>query len=63
LRLSGNSDEKWNFWLEASSEEEVRVDVAVLDQRLDEETIHLKGLFPKWSDVIAYTSFLSTYLF
>ncbi|XP_019101596.1 PREDICTED: endoplasmic reticulum metallopeptidase 1-like isoform X1 [Camelina sativa] len=63
LRLSGNSGEKWNFWLEASSEDEVRVDVAVLDQRLDEETIHLKGLFPKWSDVIAYTSFLSTYFF
>ncbi|KAL1216448.1 hypothetical protein V5N11_026378 [Cardamine amara subsp. amara] len=63
LRLSGNGREKWIFWLDASSEEEVRVDVAVLDQRLDEETIRFKGLFPKWSDVIAYTSFLSTYFF
>uniref|UniRef100_A0A1J3FIN3 Endoplasmic reticulum metallopeptidase 1 n=1 Tax=Noccaea caerulescens TaxID=107243 RepID=A0A1J3FIN3_NOCCA len=63
LRLSGNSSEKWNFWLEASSEEEVRVDVAVLDQRIDEETKHLKSLFPGWSDVISYTSFLSTYFF
>ncbi|CAF2187120.1 endoplasmic reticulum metallopeptidase 1 [Brassica rapa] len=63
LRLSGNSSEKWIFWLEANSEEEVRVDVAVLDQRLDEETRHLKSLFPGWSDVIAYTSFLSTYFF
>ncbi|ESQ28568.1 hypothetical protein EUTSA_v10018109mg [Eutrema salsugineum] len=63
LRLSGNSSEKWIFWLEASSEKEIRVDVAVLDQRLDEETLHLKRLFPGWSDVIAYTSFLSTYFF
>ncbi|KAJ4884161.1 Zn-dependent exopeptidases superfamily protein [Raphanus sativus] len=63
LRLSGNSSEKWIFWLEANSEEEVRVDLAVLDQRLDEETRHLRSLFPGWSDVIAYTSFLSTYFF
>lgn len=48
---------------QASSEEEVRVDVGVLDQRIDEETKHLKGLFPRWADVIAYTSFLSTYFF
>ncbi|KAL0700938.1 hypothetical protein Bca4012_057060 [Brassica carinata] len=63
LRLSGNSSEKWIFWLEANSEAEVRVDLAVLDQRLDEETRHLKSLFPAWSDVIAYTSFLSNYFF
>ncbi|CAH2065845.1 unnamed protein product [Thlaspi arvense] len=63
LRLSGNSSEKWIFWLEASSEKEIRVDVAVLEQVLDEETRHLKSLFPSWSDVIAYTSFLSTYFF
>ncbi|KAJ0256056.1 Zn-dependent exopeptidases superfamily protein [Hirschfeldia incana] len=63
LRLSGNSSEKWIFWLEANSEEELRVDLAVLDQRLDEETRRLKSLFPGWSDVIAYSSFLSTYTF
>lgn len=63
LRLSGNSSEKWIFWLEANKEEELRVDLAVLDQRVDEETRHLKSLFPGWSDVIAYTSFLSTYFF
>ncbi|KAL0701083.1 hypothetical protein Bca4012_057205 [Brassica carinata] len=63
LRLSGNSSEKWIFWLEANSEEELRVDLAVLDQRLDEETRRLKSLFPGWSDVIAYSSFLSTYSF
>ncbi|KFK41146.1 hypothetical protein AALP_AA2G091500 [Arabis alpina] len=63
LRLTGNSAEKWIFWLEASSEEEVRVDVAVFDQRIDEETKHLKGIFPIWADVIAYTSFFSTYFF
>ncbi|WZZ68191.1 hypothetical protein YC2023_079561 [Brassica napus] len=63
LRLSGNSSEKWIFWLEANKEEELRVDLAVLDQRVDEETRHLKSLFPGWSDVIAYSSFLSTYSF
>ena len=49
--------------MQANSKEELRVDLAVLDQRVDEETRHLKSLFPGWSDVIAYSSFLSTYSF
>ncbi|XP_010556155.1 PREDICTED: endoplasmic reticulum metallopeptidase 1 isoform X2 [Tarenaya hassleriana] len=63
LRLSGNSTEKWEFWLEAIGEEELRVEVAVLDQVLDERTQTLKGLFPEWADVVSYSSFLSTYVF
>ncbi|CAI0381132.1 unnamed protein product [Linum tenue] len=62
-RLSGSSHETWTFWLEASSSENLRVDVAVLDQALVDETEKLKGLFPDWVDVTAYTGFLSSYVF
>ncbi|XP_023546122.1 endoplasmic reticulum metallopeptidase 1-like isoform X2 [Cucurbita pepo subsp. pepo] len=62
-RLSGASHENWRFWLEAESEEKLRIDVAVLDQQLTNEVKRLKSLFPDWVDVIAYSSFMSTYTF
>ncbi|KAK4283475.1 hypothetical protein QN277_000422 [Acacia crassicarpa] len=62
LRLSGASDENWNFWLEANNSQALRVDLAVLDQKLVEPAKKLKGLFPDWVDVVAYSSFLSTYI-
>ncbi|CAH9132068.1 unnamed protein product [Cuscuta epithymum] len=62
-RLSGASSENWKFWLEASSSEEIRVEVGVIDQHLTERQLKLKGLFPDWVDVTAYTSFRSTYVF
>lgn len=62
-RLSGASHEKWTFWLEANSSEPLRVEVAALDQHLMEPAKNLKRLFPDWVDVIAYTSFLSSYSF
>ncbi|KAK9046668.1 hypothetical protein V6N11_052551 [Hibiscus sabdariffa] len=62
-RLTGASNEKWNFWLEASNSGDIRVDLAVLDQVLVDEAKKLKGLFPPWADVTAYSSFLSTYVF
>ncbi|XP_028772181.1 endoplasmic reticulum metallopeptidase 1 [Neltuma alba] len=63
LRLSGASDEDWNFWLEANNSQALRVDLAVLDQKLAEPAKKLKGLFPEWVDVLAYSSFLSSYIF
>ncbi|KAG6766299.1 hypothetical protein POTOM_030373 [Populus tomentosa] len=63
LRLSGNSQRNWTFWLEASSSDDLRVEVAVVDQVLDDEARRLKGLFPEWADVIAYSSFMSSYIF
>jgi len=63
LRLSGSSSENWKFWVEASSSEALKIDVAVLDQRLDKRAIKLKQCFPPWVDVIAYSSFLSSYVF
>ncbi|KAA3465821.1 endoplasmic reticulum metallopeptidase 1-like isoform X2 [Gossypium australe] len=51
-RLTGASHENWTFWLEASNSEDLRVDVAVLDQILVDETKKLKALFPAWADVI-----------
>ncbi|XP_022131778.1 endoplasmic reticulum metallopeptidase 1 [Momordica charantia] len=62
-RLSGASHEKWTFWLEANSPKELRIDVAVLDQQLTNEAKKLKSLFPDWVDVVAYSSFMSTYTF
>lgn len=62
-RLSGSSHENWTFWLEANSSEALRVDVAVLDQHLVDASTKLKGLFPSWVDVTAYSSFLSSYIF
>lgn len=63
LRLSGSSSENWKFWVEASSSEALKIDVAVLDQRLDKRAMKLKQCFPPWVDVIAYSSFLSSYVF
>ncbi|KAH6768992.1 Zn-dependent exopeptidases superfamily protein [Perilla frutescens var. frutescens] len=62
-RLSGASHEKWKFWLEASSSEPLRVDIAVVDLHLTEQTKKLKDLFPSWMDVTTFTSFLSSYVF
>ncbi|KMZ63040.1 hypothetical protein ZOSMA_42G00800, partial [Zostera marina] len=62
-RLSGNSHENWNFWLEANHSNALQIDVAVIDQYLTDDTKNLKSLFPRWADVIAYTSFLSSYYF
>lgn len=62
-RLSGASHENWTFWLEAGSSESLRVEVAVLDQYLTESATKLKGLFPNWIDVTAFSSFMSSYVF
>ncbi|CAB4263997.1 unnamed protein product [Prunus armeniaca] len=62
-RLSGASPENWTFWLEASSSEDLKVEVAVIDQYMVDEAKQLKGLFPEWVDVVAYSGFLSSYIF
>ncbi|KAK9707559.1 hypothetical protein RND81_07G204800 [Saponaria officinalis] len=62
-RLSGASKEKWVFWLEANSSEPLRVEVAALDQHLVDATKYLKDRFPDWVDIVAYTSFMSSYSF
>ncbi|KAB5537739.1 hypothetical protein DKX38_015272 [Salix brachista] len=63
LRLSGTTQANWTFWLEASSSDDLRVEVAVVDQVLDDEVERLKGLFPDWADVATYSSFMSSYNF
>ncbi|CAA6664062.1 unnamed protein product [Spirodela intermedia] len=62
-RLSGKSHENWAFWLEASSSEALRVDLAVLDQYLLDGPKRLKGLFPNWVDVIASSPFFQATTF
>lgn len=49
--------------MQASSSEDIRVEVGVVDQYLLESAKKLKGLFPNWVDVTAYTSYLSSYIF
>ncbi|KAJ0972661.1 hypothetical protein J5N97_020620 [Dioscorea zingiberensis] len=63
LRLSGSHHENWTFWLEANSSEALRVDLAVLDQHLVDDAKKLKNLFPRWVDVTAFSSFLTSYYF
>ncbi|CAM0905642.1 unnamed protein product [Alopecurus aequalis] len=60
-RLTGQSNENWSFWLEANSSEQLRIDVAVLDQFLVDSTKELKSLFPSWADMTVFTTFFSTY--
>lgn len=48
---------------QANSSEPLRVEVAVLDQYMVQEAKELKLRFPDWVDVVAYTSFMSSYSF
>lgn len=50
------------WWCQANSSEALRVDVAVLDQKLVEPMKRLKDLFPDWVDVTAYSTFMSSYI-
>ncbi|KAJ7515316.1 hypothetical protein O6H91_22G010500 [Diphasiastrum complanatum] len=62
-RLSGRSpNENWKFWVEASSLDPIRIDLAVLDQQLEESTRNLANKFPQWVAVTAGSSFLSSYI-
>ncbi|XP_074557502.1 uncharacterized protein LOC141813432 [Curcuma longa] len=60
-RLSGSSKDNWTFWLEANNSESLRMDVAVLDQYLVNDTQRLKSSFPSWADMTAFTTFFSSY--
>ncbi|KAI3919594.1 hypothetical protein MKX01_018417 [Papaver californicum] len=62
-RLSGGGNDNWSFWLEANSSEALTVNLAVLDQYMVDSSKKLKRLFPDWVDVVAYSSFMSSYTF
>lgn len=47
--------------LQANSSEALRLDVAVLDQYLVDDTKKLKSFFPSWADVTAFSTFFSSY--
>lgn len=61
-RLSGVAKENWTFWLETNSPGDIRIEVGVVEQYLMESMKNLKGRFPNWVDIIAFSSFLSTYI-
>lgn len=50
-----------HFGVQASSSLPLRVDLAVLDQRLETEADGIVASFPDWVAVVAGTSYLSTY--
>nr|XP_043638114.1 endoplasmic reticulum metallopeptidase 1 isoform X2 [Erigeron canadensis] len=62
-RLSGVAKENWSFWLETNGPGDIRIEVGVVEQHLMESMKKLKSRFPEWVDVIAFSSFLSTYIF
>eukprot|EP00250_Pteridium_aquilinum_P010242 c19238_g1_i1 orf=238-2940(+) len=63
LRLSGRDTfENWKFWLEANESMTLRVDLAVIDQQLEEQTQNFLKLFPSWAAVIAGSTYLSSYI-
>ncbi|XP_076916591.1 uncharacterized protein LOC143576376 isoform X1 [Bidens hawaiensis] len=62
-RLSGVANENWTFWLETDGPGDVRIDVGVVEQYLMDSMKTLRGRFPEWVDIIAFSSFLSTYIF
>lgn len=62
-RLSGAGQENWTFWLEANSSADLLIEVGVVDQYLVDQAAKIKGLFPDWVDVIAFSSYLSSYIF
>ncbi|KVI05779.1 Peptidase M28 [Cynara cardunculus var. scolymus] len=62
-RLSGVAQENWTFWLETNSPGAIHIEVGVVEQYLMESMKKLKDSVPKWVDVTAYSSFLSTYNF
>ncbi|KAL4573836.1 hypothetical protein LXL04_020655 [Taraxacum kok-saghyz] len=62
-RLSGVAKENWTFWVETNSPGDIRIEVGVVEQYLMESMKKLKDSFPEWVDVIAFSSFLSTYIF
>ncbi|XP_071690909.1 uncharacterized protein [Rutidosis leptorrhynchoides] len=62
-RLSGVANDNWTFWLETNSPGDIRIEVGVVEQYLMESMKNLKSRFPNWVDIIAFSSFLSTYTF
>lgn len=49
--------------MQANSSADLVIEVGVVDQYLIYEAAKLKGLFPDWVDVVAYSSYLSSYIF
>ncbi|EFJ29171.1 hypothetical protein SELMODRAFT_171078 [Selaginella moellendorffii] len=60
-RFSGKSSETWKFWMDAKISPPLRIELGVLDQKLDKTTIVLMQKFPPWAAVVAGTTYLSSY--
>ena len=51
----------WRLWVEAEGPEKLSIELAVLDQVLDEKTAQLSRSFPSWVAMVAGTTYISTY--
>jgi hypothetical protein len=51
----------WRFWVEAEGPEKLSIELAVLDQVLDEKTAQLSRSFPPWVAMVAGSTYISTY--
>lgn len=61
-RLSGKPlDGVWRFWVEAEDPEKLSIELAVLDQAMDENTAQLSRSFPPWVAMVAGSTYISTY--
>lgn len=49
--------------MQANSSADLVIEVGVVDQYLGDQATKIKGLFPDWVDVIAFSSYLSSYIF
>lgn len=61
-RLSGKPQGGvWHLWVEAEGPEKLRIELAVLDQVVDEKTAQLARSFPPWVAMVAGSTYISTY--
>lgn len=61
-RLSGKPPGGvWRLWVEAEGAEKLSVELAVLDQVMDDKTAQLSRSFPPWVGMVAGSTYISTY--
>ncbi|XP_024388357.1 uncharacterized protein [Physcomitrium patens] len=62
LRLSGKpAGGVWQLWVETEAFEKLSIDLAVLDQVVDDTTAHLSRSFPPWVALVAGSTYISSY--
>ncbi|CAI6002792.1 unnamed protein product [Closterium sp. NIES-64] len=50
---------KWQFWVELAAGQQLNVELAVLDQVMDDDVSHIASVFPPWVALTASSSYIS----